>query len=747
MQVLSYERSSSKTGRRYRFFALCLILVLSCIIAPQFTTQASASNETAAPRAVTFLDAYHGYFITRTGRANEILREAADSEKRKDLIHAAAGYLVGSVDAIERAQFDEAKITLDRAFFLAGKLPSEAREQFAKSSEDLFHTQLRNRRPLEANFEIYYLCSLLDVVKSIAGYSPRQKASLARDLAYAYLRNKNYKQATDTLEKQLTELEPSDNESRYSCLYALARIYDEQRDVKRGQHTYLELLASAKATRSDRSADALEQYLKFLLKNELYGDAVPIADQYINSAWTPREVRYLNRRPWVLLARDFAKGKKYSVAERYYKAAFYIQTHEHNPPINSSYGQTAREWAEMLAEQKKFPEAAEVLRDAIRYARTLRPDVADRNLSTLTTQCVQYLNAAGQKKEAEKTAAEGSEDAKRLVETRSAEAAHAIANPSKNTLAAIKALTERAYKELDAKDTDAGVKDLMSAISLYEGAPQGYDAEHKYYCFQKIRSRFKNIGREQEGIDLLWRIVKARMQVGYSDPDNGFRSQCGGPTLTADYELLHTSAWTKNEADKKMAEQFLSLAKTSGKSENIIFALCNMREPMGKDREKEISIEEQLEKERENGKNRFLYVVSVSNTARAYIRAQQFESAYTKYKQLLEVSKGQPAGLVSLAGLLSSLASEFEFFKDFKHAKEVSLKAFESSFTVPHQHFRDGIAKKVVELANKEANEGRLSESSTILENAKKIALAQGNAGAKFIEQFDQASRDLKSKK
>lgn len=483
-----------------------------------------------------------------------------------------------------------------------------------------------------------------------------------------------------------------------------------------------------------------------MLKNELYDDAVPIADQYINAAWKPYEVRYLDRRPWVLLARDFARGKKYAVAERYYKAAFYLQTHEHNPPINSSYGHTAREWAEVLAQQKKVSEAAEVLRDAIRYARTLRPEVADRNLSSLSALCVQYLQAAGLKKDAEKTAVESSEDAKHLVETKRAEAADAIANPSKNSFAAIKALSERAYSELDANETDAGVKDLLSAITLYEATPQGDDAVHKYYCFQKIRSRFKKIGREQEGIDLLWRIVKARMQVGYPDPDNGFRSQCGGPTPTADHELLHTSVWTKNEADKKMAEQFLSLAKASGKSENIVFALCNMREPLGKDREKEISIEEQLEKERANGKNKFLYVMSVFNTTRAYIRAQQFEKAYRKYKQLLEVSKGQSPGLVSLAGLLSSLASEFEFFKDFKHAEEVALKAFESSFTVPHQRFREGIAKSLVGLANKEANEGRPAEARSILESAKKIALAQGNAGAKFVEQFEKASRELKSK-
>ena len=111
------------------------------------------------------------------------------------------------------------------------------------------------------------------------------------------------------------------------------------------------------------------------------------------------------------------------------------------------------------------------------------------------------------------------------------------------------------------------------------------------------------------------------------------------------------------------------------------------------------------------------------------------------------MSKGQSGGIVNVASLLSSLSKDFEYFKDSKHAEEVALKAFESSFTVPHQHFREGIAKSVVELANKEANEGNSADSRSILESARKIALAQGNAGVKFVEQFEQASRDLKSKK
>lgn len=356
MKVLSHEFCSGKTDRGCRLLFLCLVLALSCTTALRVVLPAKASNEPLVPGTETFLDAYNGYFSTRAGRSNEILHEAAASEKRKHLIRAAAGYLVGSVDAIERAEFEEAKTTLNNAFSLAAKLPVDARKQFAKSSEDLFHNQLRDRRPLEASFEIYYLNSLIAVENSIPGYSTSQKVGLFRDLAYTYLRNKNYKQATDILEKQLAEIESSDNDSRYSCLHALARIYDEQHDIKRGQQRYLELIESAKARRNSRTADALEQYLKFLLKNELYNDAVPIADQYINAAWTPYEVRFLNRRPWVLLARDFAKGKKYAEAERYYKAAFYVQTHEHNPPINSSYGQTAREWLKCLPNKRNSPQ-------------------------------------------------------------------------------------------------------------------------------------------------------------------------------------------------------------------------------------------------------------------------------------------------------------------------------------------------------------------------------------------------------
>lgn len=743
MKVSNRECHSKKIDSGYRLLTLCLMPVIICFVTLQVAIPPSSSNEASGRKSEAFVDAFNVYMNTRAGRSHEILREAAISEKRKEHFRAAAGYLVGSIDAVERAEFEEAKKTLDIAFSLAAKLPVDEREQFVKASADVLHNQLRARRSLEGNFEIYHLNSLIAVENSIPGFSSRQKVQLVINLAYAHLRNKNYKQAVDLLEKQLSELETSDYESRYSCLNALARSFDEQRNIKNAQQCYVDLLTVAKKTHSDHSADALNHYLQFLLKNELYDDAVPIADLFINAAWMPSEARYLDRRSWGLLARNFAKGKKYAVAERYYKAAFYLQTHDPNPPTNSGYGQTAREWAELLVEQKKYAEAVEVLRDAIKYARTLKPEVAERNLTSLSTLCVQYQRAAGREKEALITEAESSIDAKRLVDSKRAEADKAIANPSKNYFASIKALTDRAYSELDASNDDAGVRDLKTAITLYEASPHGTEALQKYYCFQKIRLRFKKLGREQEGIELLWRIVKARMQSGYADPPFS-GSQCGGPTPTADYELLHTTVWTKTDADKKMAEEFLSLAKASGKSENIIFALSNMREPLGRGGEREISIEEQIETERANGKNRILYIMSVFNTTRSYIRAQQFDKAYTKYKQLLEVSKGQPTGALNLASLLSGLASEFEFFKDYRHSEEVMLKAFELSFTVPQQYFRERIAKSLVEFTSKDASERRGAETRNILDVAKKIALSQGNAGTKFVEQFEQASADLK---
>jgi hypothetical protein len=153
--------------------------------------------------------------------------------------------------------------------------------------------------------------------------------------------------------------------------------------------------------------------------------------------------------------------------------------------------------------------------------------------------------------------------------------AELVGSSKVRTTEKVLSLTPEAYKCFDGNHCDRALRVLNQAIVLYEGDASSDKNGREYGCFRNIRARLAKCQRKNEGTELLWRLVKARMECGFSDPykEYSFFHQ-SPPLLKADEELLEFPINSSEvDACTQVFEQFCNVAKETGNTANIIFAL------------------------------------------------------------------------------------------------------------------------------------------------------------------------------
>src|ERR1700722_19974264 len=158
------------------------------------------------------------------------------------------------------------------------------------------------------------------------------QANATEHQAMAYIGQGRPREAEAILLRLLTELERNAPTNIHvgGCLRALARAYHaDSQPALEGQCWY-RAVQFARENDTRGYVDVLYYYEMFLLKQKMYKEAAPVADQFMVTAWP--EIGLRNRRPWEIIAQSFADVNE-EESNKFYKASFDVLMQDPHPPL------------------------------------------------------------------------------------------------------------------------------------------------------------------------------------------------------------------------------------------------------------------------------------------------------------------------------------------------------------------------------------------------------------------------------
>ena len=606
-------------------------------------------------------------------------QEADTLIKSKLYAKACDQYLTAAAVSFRDGNFERARPYFDKAFFWADKL-SEAEQKAMLSAV----SQIINKRQInDCDIYKYFAQKRLRILRSQKSSNAKERYQAAQALALSCSGNHHFKEAQALLLESLVDLEKQDPQS-YSiaaCLNSLARVSEESGNLDSACKYYEREIAFTKVTSEKQHYQgALENYTQFLIKHKMPKELLVIASGFYDEI-----VRTGDREGSRLVAvAEALSDCSVDLSNKFYQLAFAEQKSETHSAMNVGYGNTACEWARMLAQHGKKTEAIAVLKDGIAFCRTAKwPDALERNMPQMVALCQQYMAENNQFNDAAAMRKNFEIETKLRKETQEYNLHFNIEtdinDPSVEPLAKIHALMNKASYAFESHNCQAAVDLIENAVQTYEANAQSADSSKMYYCFSNLSRRLHTCDKIEYCRPLLLRIIKTRMVNGFEDPALAkmSSSNCGGTTWPFE-EICGSFLMKKNSADD---DELLALAKASNKKSNIIFVLNSLY--AGHLDDSRAAMSEELETLRSEYQDKGPLVTTMFRTAATYISLKKYDKALSKCRAALKILEEnhleKPKKVYSYAGSFCSIANQFESAGQFAEAAEVYCNGYKRS--------------------------------------------------------------------
>jgi tetratricopeptide (TPR) repeat protein len=604
-------------------------------------------------------------------------------------------YLAAASAAFANQNFERARPFFDKAFLEATKLTSADQKHFLSRVSEII-----NHSPDRQDFDTYkyFAQNRLRLLKSKVDGTPAERYNEVQTIAFSCSQNHRYKEAIALLQESLADLQASapQSDSVGLCLNTLAGISENSGDLPAACRYYESQIAFTKSTVDRRNYHrALESYTMFLIKHnlnkQLHLTAREFLDEIVRTGNTDRV-------PLQMIARGLA-GCDSELSDKFYRLAFEQQKRETQSAMNIPYGDTVCEWVGVLHQAGHTDRAILVLQEGIAFCRTAKwPDSLDWNMKQMVGLLEQYLTQANRHAEADDAKSAYAIEMKSFKDRRDKEdwarIEGEINSPTAEPLIKVRALMEKADRDFIAGNCQEAINSVEQAVSVYEANAKNPQSSQIYDSLYNIMRRFQKCGREADAKSLLMRIVKARMVLGFRDPEEmtGWQSNCGGTSWAYD-EVVGPFFHTPDKINKEMLE----LAKASGNRDNVIFVIDRMvSQALGERRVELLAELEQLRGEKSN-KVPLLSTLLIEADNLAYLKRwdgakRKCQEALALYQNNKEVHSTFP----SLSGSFYKIGRQFFAAGQQEEGAELQLTAYELSL----DHDRDVIIRMNLRFLN-----------------------------------------------
>ncbi|MGH9551822.1 MAG: hypothetical protein ACRD3W_20725, partial [Terriglobales bacterium] len=549
------------------------------------------------------------------------------------------------------------------------------------------------------DYEVYkYLAQQrLKLLQKQPGTTAADRYREIQTLAFSCSKHKRYAEAEALLLETLQDLEsihPVPDNVGW-CESTLARVYEDSGQLEQAKQYLAKWTQFAKDVHSSQQLTrSLEDYTNFLIKHNMLKEAVPVADEFFKQANSPEEARWRDRKPFGMIARALS-DVDVDLANKYFRAAFETEEEQTKFAMNISYGRTVCDWAEMLNKHGRSAEALSVLKEGMAFCRTSKwPDALQRNMPQMVDRYEAYLRAGNRTAEASELRASYEKEMATHKDNLSREHERklddAIKNPNVKPVQKVSALTEMAYKAFDDNKCDEGSKFLEEAVKVYEGNAASKDSPRMYDCFQDISDRLSKCARSENSTPLLLRIVKARMVVGFPDPDQGpFHTQCGGRApVNAFDDLFPPNGYYRAQRQldpgrESLLKELLSEAKSADNTSTVVFIMSRLSLSSPTDQTSKAAAMEELESWKAKENNPAVLLISMERTADMYMSLKQYDKATEKCKAVIQLAensdnpKGNRLGQTSV--FLDNIAAKLVADNQLATAGILYLDAYKRS--------------------------------------------------------------------
>ncbi len=681
-----------------------------------------------------FTEIYNATKTVSNGQEVELQHQADNAAKEKRYVEASAKYLAAAAHPFVSGNFERARPALDKAFLMAAQTSIDEQNQMLQTLSRI----VADSRDLRDNDVYKYLAQQrLKLLQKRQGTTAVDRYREIQTLAFSCSQHKRYKEAETLLLETLADLQsikPAPD-SLGDCESMLARVYEASGQIELAKQYYERAISFVKQNRGRRNIDnVLHTYLWFLLKNKMFKEAVPAADEYYNETTSPEYARWRNRVSFAMIAREFADVNM-DEANKYYRAQFENQMEGTKTAMNMGYGNTVAEWAAMLQKYGKTSEAIAVLKEGMAFCRTAQwPDAFDRYMPEMFDPCEKYLRLSNRNTEADNLRA--SYEKEKVARKENAGAAHDrkiaedSSNPNARAADQVHALTELAYRAYDGQKCAEGRKLLDQAVAVYEKNANNKDNPLIYSYFQDVSSRFAKCGHQNESKQVLLRIIKVRMVAGFQDPDGPRMYICGigrRPTeALEDYCGPSSSRTTEASLNELLIE-----AKASNKPSNMVFILSRLDQFNHTNKEKVTALEElELWKAKENDPS--LLFSSMIRTAEMYVQMKQFEKATIKWKAA--VSQAESTNLSAkgmsfpVSGYLDRLGGEFMHDGQLAGARELYIAAYKQALHEPRDLNTQRLVMGIESLAAKYRDSGDIASGAALMDQILQLSTIERGA-------------------
>lgn len=722
-----------------QYFRLVCLILLSCLLGGLTLARPTvifASDARSPAATASFKEIYDAAINSRQGHETEVDREANQAAREHKYVEATAKYLAAATQPFTQGNFERARPTLDKAFLTAAKIPVADQKEMLSTLSVI----VGNTRDIH-DYDIWkYLAQQrLNLMQKQPGTTAAERYTAIQTLAFSCSKHKRYKEAEALLLETLQDLQsikPVPANVGW-CESTLAHVYEDAGDLERAKQYYSQWAQFAREiNNSDQLTRALQEYTEFLIKHQIFKEAVPVADEYFKQATSPEQARWRDRVPFGLIARGLA-DIDVNEADKYYRAAFENEKAMTAYAMNAGYGQTICEWAEMLNKHGRTSEAISVLNDGMAFCRSSKwPDALESYMPQMADKCEQLLRAAGRTTEATDLRAsfvkEMASHKDSLAQAKEQQLSDTMSNPNSRPVQKVSALTEMAYRSFDVSKCEEAMKYLDKALRIYENNANSKDSPQMYGYFRDIALRLSKCGRAQDSKAILLRIVKARVAYGFPDPDTmGLRSHCGGrePVDAFDELFPARSLWDRSKVaptEEALLKQLLADAKTTGKLPTVVYLLTRLTEYQSTDEEKVASLEE-LELWKAKESNPQVLLQSMMRTADMYMHLKQYNKLMDKCKAAIAVAEKAdgPNKNIGCSGSLEMFANGLINNNQLDKAEELYIAGYKSSLHERGDYSSLRLMSDIEQFANKYRLSNDVESGAKLLQTALDMTKAE----------------------
>lgn len=281
-----------------------------------------------------------------------------------------------------------------------------------------------------------------------------------------------------------------------------------------------------KAQKSDRYAAVLHQYIITLCqhsiseRSSLIERSLPFVDDLLLAMKTPHLPLHANEVCWIIIGNAVAKFdvQKSNIV---FQTGFDALRRDPMSAKTLEAAQVAREWIYSLKKQEKFDEVLEISNQSEAFLETLPQEAGQMAYRQFfVREIAETLGRLGRPSDSSSILSQfkiEKDEFERIEnEKRKENFLKAINDPKAAPTMKIQAMTKHASELFYSKNCDEAQELIREAVKLLESL-KPEEAVQSYLAFGDVYKEFSKCGEAAAGEELLWRLIRIRVQLGLND--------------------------------------------------------------------------------------------------------------------------------------------------------------------------------------------------------------------------------------